>query len=73
MIAAQIALDNAQKTGRTTVRHYSGDIAPALANVRIRRLRSISICPAHELLLEGIDLTLKKRGRPSVAALTKKE
>jgi hypothetical protein len=29
--------------------------------------------PCHDLLLEGIDLMLKKRGRPSVAALTKKE
>jgi hypothetical protein len=73
VIAAQIALDNAQKTGRTTVRHYSGDIDPALVNARIRRLRSISMCPAHDLLLEGIDLMLKKRGRPSIAALTKKE
>jgi len=55
------------------VRHYSGDIDPALVNVRIRRLRSISICPAHDLLLESIDLMLKKRDRPSIAALTKKE
>jgi hypothetical protein len=55
------------------MRHYSRDIDPALVNVRIRRLRSISICPAHDLLLEGIDLMLKKRGRPSIAASTKKE
>jgi hypothetical protein len=29
--------------------------------------------PAYDLVLEGVDLMLKKRGRPNIAALTQKE
>jgi hypothetical protein len=44
-----------------------------VVNVRIRRLTLDLDMPVYELFLEGIDLTLKKRGRPRIAALTQKE
>ena len=67
-----MALDNLQKTGRKSVRHYSPDIDLAVVNVRIRRLALDLDMPAYDLVLEGIDL-MKKRGRPNIAALTQKE
>jgi hypothetical protein len=66
VITAQIALAKDRA-------NYRAAPQQGYRSIRIRRLRSISICPAHDLILEGIDLMLKKRGRPSVAALTKKE
>jgi glyoxylase-like metal-dependent hydrolase (beta-lactamase superfamily II) len=66
VITAQIALAKDRA-------NYRAAPQQGYRSIRIRRLRSISICPAHDLPLEGIDLMLKKRGRPSVAALTKKE
>jgi len=68
-----MTLDSAQKTGRTSVRPYSLDIDPAVVNLRIRRLALDLDIPACDLFLEGVDLMLKKRGRPSIAALTQKE
>ena len=55
------------------MRHYSLDIDRAVGNVRIRRLVLDLDRPARDLFLEGIGLMLKKRGRPSIAALTQKE
>ena len=55
------------------MRPYSLDIDPAVVNLRIRRLALDLDIPACDLFLEGVDLMLKKRGRPSIAALTQKE
>jgi hypothetical protein len=58
-----------KKPGRAGVPHYSLYIAPIVVK-EIRRLAVELDKRPHELLLEGIDMMLKKRGRTSIAELT---
>ena len=48
-----MGVDNAQKPGRTGVRHYSLDIDPPMVNVRIRRLALDLDMPVYDLSLRA--------------------